>query len=146
MRCSNSIRRRLYSRPENFVRPATRTDSSSPKRRGSGARSRQAAQSRAAADPVLAAARAVAEQAIRPLPAPLQPWDAWGDGALSPVIGGLDDLYAGTVVSLDDGDLGDDAAFGSRPRCGVCTLLLASQAVTPGYGVQRRSRGPSVSR
>ncbi len=81
-------------------------------------RFRQATEGRAAADAALAAARAVAEQAVRPLPAPLQPWDAaaWGDWASSPVIPGLDDLYVGTLVPLDDGDLGDNAAFGSGER------------------------------
>ena len=95
--------RRLKATLEEELRSATET------------RSRQAAEGRAAADAALAAARAVAEQAIRPLPAPLQPWDAaaWGEWASSPVIAGLDDLYAGTLVPADDGDLGDNAAFGS---------------------------------
>ena len=109
-------------------------------------RSRQAAEGRTAADAALAAARTVAEQAIRPLPAPLQPWGApaWGDWASSPVIPGLDDLYVGTLVPLDDGDLGDNAAFGSGERTPFFLSLRRNVELV--YAAAERERALALAR
>ena len=83
--------------------------------RAADTRSRQASEGRIAAEAALAAAREVAKQAMRRLPAPLQPWDAaaWDDWTAAPFIPGLDDLYVGSLVPADDGDLGLNATFGS---------------------------------
>jgi energy-coupling factor transporter ATP-binding protein EcfA2 len=52
------------------------------------------------------------------LPASLQPWDspAWADWGAQPTVSDLGHIYAGTLIPLDDGDLGDNASFGSSDR------------------------------
>ena len=109
-------------------------------------RSRQTAEGRAAADAALAAVRLVAQQAIRPLPAPLQPWDAaaWGDWASAPVIPGLDDLYVGTLIPIDDDDLGDNAAFGSEEQTPF--FLSLHRNVDLVYTREERDRALALAR
>ena len=109
-------------------------------------RSWQAAEGRVAADAALATARAVAEQAMRPLPAPLQPWDAtaWGVWASSPVIPGLDDLYVGTLIPLKDVDLGDNAAFGSGEQTPFFLSLRRNIELV--YAAAERERALALAR
>jgi len=79
------------------------------------ARSRSAAEERYKADSALAPAEALARQTVERLPAPLQPWSSpiWRDWSAEPTVPGLDCVYAGSLTPVDDGDLGDNAAFGS---------------------------------
>ncbi|HUN36940.1 MAG TPA: FtsK/SpoIIIE domain-containing protein [Trebonia sp.] len=81
-----------------------------------GDRARTSAAGRAAAEEALGPAQAAAVQALTGLPAPLQPWDspAWADRGI--VAGDLGQVYAGSLVPLDDPDLGDNAAFASAAR------------------------------
>jgi len=110
------------------------------------ARSRQAAEGRATAEAALAAAREVTRRAIRPLPAPLQPWDAaaWDDWAASPAIPGLDDLYVGSLVPVDDADLGDNAAFGSGEHTPF--FLTLRRNVELSYPAADRDRALALAR
>jgi DNA segregation ATPase FtsK/SpoIIIE, S-DNA-T family len=109
-------------------------------------RSRQAAEGRAAADAALAAARAVAEQAVRPLPAVLQSWDtaAWDVWMSSPLTPGLDDLYAGSLIPLADGDLGDNAAFGTGERTPFFLSLRRNLELV--YTAAERERALALAR
>lgn len=109
-------------------------------------RSRRAAEGRATAEAALAAAREVARRAIRPLPAPLQPWDApaWDNWAASPVIPGLDDLYVGSLVPVDDADLGDNAAFGSGEQTPF--FLTLRRNVELSYPAADRDRALALAR
>jgi DNA segregation ATPase FtsK/SpoIIIE, S-DNA-T family len=81
-------------------------------------RSGVVAHERVAAEGVLAAGRAHVAQAMSQLPAPLQPWDspAWTDWAAQRPLTELDHVYAGTLIPLDDNDLGANASFGSTER------------------------------
>jgi S-DNA-T family DNA segregation ATPase FtsK/SpoIIIE len=83
--------------------------------RATAERSGIAARERANAEIALDAGRAHVAEALSRLSAPLQPWDspAWAEWAAQPTVSGLDRVYAGTLIPLDDGDLGDNAAFGS---------------------------------
>jgi DNA segregation ATPase FtsK/SpoIIIE, S-DNA-T family len=79
------------------------------------ARTRAAAEERYLADGALGPAEALARETLGQLPAPLQPWsspvwNAWGTQSAIP---GVDRVYAGRLTPVDDGDLGDNAAFGS---------------------------------
>ena len=81
-------------------------------------RSGMVARERANAERELGAGRAYVTGAMSQLPAPLQPWDspAWADWATQPTVPDLDHVYAGTLIPLDDGDLGENASFGSTER------------------------------
>jgi energy-coupling factor transporter ATP-binding protein EcfA2 len=82
------------------------------------ARTRVAADERYRADHALAAAEAVARESLEQLPAPLQPWisPVWNGpiSDLAPL--GLDRVYAGLLTPVDDGDLGDNSAFGATTQ------------------------------
>ncbi len=78
-------------------------------------RTRAVAEERHRADGALAAAEAATREALGQLPAPLQPWSSpvWNGGGSQPAALGVDRVYAGRLTPVDDGDLGDNAAFGS---------------------------------
>jgi DNA segregation ATPase FtsK/SpoIIIE, S-DNA-T family len=86
--------------------------------RAATARSDVVSRERANAESALDTSRVYAAEALGQLPAPLQPWDspAWADWAAQPTVSGLDHVYAGTLTPLDDGDLGENASFGSTER------------------------------
>jgi S-DNA-T family DNA segregation ATPase FtsK/SpoIIIE len=81
-------------------------------------RSGSAAAERSAAEAALAAASSMAAEALSQLPAPLQPWDsvAWAQWPAQPAVLGLGQVYMGRLIPLEDGDLGDNASFGSTAR------------------------------
>jgi energy-coupling factor transporter ATP-binding protein EcfA2 len=94
-------------------------------KRATAERSGMAARERANAERALDAGRAYVTAAMSRLPAPLQPWDspAWADWATQPAVSDLDHVYAGTLIPLDGGDLGENASFGSAERI-PCFLSL----------------------
>ncbi|HEX3955187.1 MAG TPA: FtsK/SpoIIIE domain-containing protein [Trebonia sp.] len=79
------------------------------------ARALAAAEERNRADDALAAADKLSRASLGQLPPSCQPWNSplWNVWEPQPTIPGLDRVYAGRFAVLSDGDLGDNAAFGS---------------------------------
>lgn len=78
------------------------------------ARAADASAARSNADAALKPAEAFAVEALRRLPAPLQPWSApaWQSWPSQPELPGFGPVYAGDLTPLEDTDLGDNASFG----------------------------------
>jgi energy-coupling factor transporter ATP-binding protein EcfA2 len=113
--------------------------------RATAERASASARTRGQADSALTAARALAAQALGQMPAPLQPWDgsAWRDWPAG-LPHGLDTLFVGSLVPLDDPALGENAKFGSGDRTPYFLTLRRNLELT--YPQAERDRTLALAR
>lgn len=101
---------------------------------------------RAQAERELTPFEALVRHATGRLPAVLQPWTSpvWEQWAAQPAVPGLDEVYAGVLVPLDDADLGDNADFGSAARIPYFVSLKKNLQIV--YSTESRRQALSFAR
>jgi DNA segregation ATPase FtsK/SpoIIIE, S-DNA-T family len=111
------------------------------------ARREAAASERATSESALTPTVALATKALERLPAPLQPWtnNIWSEWRSPEPVDGVSGLYAGTLVPVDDTDLGPNADVGSEASIPLFVSLRQNLQLVHSMGSREQALGVARS-